>query len=109
MRQLGDLYCLCGGSGFLFSSILRLDGGPVVVGKGYVHKAKDGYKVSIQGKQSDIPLSVVEEAKDLFRQLAQVSAISFMAASRCKTSVLLMRFISIGGTSRIAVCLTFSV
>merc|ERR1712072_164810 len=69
MGKLQDLFCLCGGEMQIFADALLMKGGPVVLGRGIMHKAKDGYKISVKGYQDEPPTEVVAYAQKLFEGL----------------------------------------
>lgn len=69
MGKLQDMFCLCGGERLIFANALPLRGGPVVLGSGIIHKAKDGYKISVKACEDDPSPEVVSHAQTLFGAL----------------------------------------
>lgn len=66
-EHIQNVYCLVGGEGLLFPQVLPLDGGPVVLTDGHVHKAKEGYKITIKSfnEQNEVNEDVKTAAKNL--------------------------------------------
>ncbi|CAE8701731.1 unnamed protein product [Polarella glacialis] len=53
--HLQDCFCLCGGEGRVFPEGIPLDGRLIVVmDDGQIHKAKDGYKISISAPKDQV-------------------------------------------------------
>jgi len=72
MAMIQDVFCLCGGQRLIFANALPMRGGPVVLGNGIVHKAKDGYKISVKGIEGEPPSEVASHAQMLFEALGAV-------------------------------------
>lgn len=69
MGKLQDMFCICGGDRLIFANALPMRGGPVVLGSGIMHKAKNGYKISVKASQDEPSPEVVSHAQTLFEAL----------------------------------------
>ncbi|CAJ1389286.1 unnamed protein product [Effrenium voratum] len=65
LKIIQDAFCLSGGQGFFFNERLPLDGGPVVLTEGHVHKARNGYRFIVRalGDSQEVPDSWVKAAQ----------------------------------------------